>query len=281
MKRGNVLAAAWGLALAAVIGLFAVPVYAAEPPSDFNLQVTPSPLVTTVKPGIKTQQELKIRNASSGTENLKIELRSFKLDSQTGKVDLKDTISPDVASWVSFSAPKFSVPAGQWYAQQVIFNTPKEVGFSYSFAIIISRQTNATPVQGSRVINGSLAIFSLINVNRPDAKTSLRVIEFTSAKKLYEYLPATLNVTFRNSGNTIVQPYGTIFIQRDANSKKPLATLAVNDARGYILPGSTRKMSASWNDGFATYQPTQSADGSNSSQLNVDWEKLSHFRIGR
>ncbi|HSX31252.1 MAG TPA: hypothetical protein VLE99_05020, partial [Candidatus Saccharimonadales bacterium] len=36
--------------------------------TDFSLQVTPSPLVTTVKPGIKTQVQLRIRNGGNGSE---------------------------------------------------------------------------------------------------------------------------------------------------------------------------------------------------------------------
>src|SRR4029077_5175712 len=95
------------------------------------------------------------------------------------------------------------------------------------------------------------------------------------------YLPATLSVRFRNTGNTIVQPYGNIFVQRSANTKTPLATLAVNAANGYILPDTERTMSAQWNDGFAAYHSTLQPDGSTTEHLSVDWSKLSHFRIGR
>jgi hypothetical protein len=127
----------------------------------------------------------------------------------------------------------------------------------------------------------SLAVFSLINIDRPGAKSSLQVVQFTSSKRLYEYLPATLSIRFHNDGNTIVQPYGNLFIQRGATSKKPLAALVVNENKGYILPGTARTVTASWNDGFATYQTTAQADGSSKRHLNIDWSKLSHFRIGR
>src|SRR5580765_3508687 len=91
------------LLVALLLGVLAPVHSSAAVPSDFNLQVTPSPLVTTVKPGVKSQVELKIRNASSGTEQLKIEPRSFTFDSGTGKVNLQDTTIPDVAAWISFS----------------------------------------------------------------------------------------------------------------------------------------------------------------------------------
>jgi archaellum component FlaF (FlaF/FlaG flagellin family) len=123
-------------------------------------------------------------------------------------------------------------------------------------------------------------VFTLINVDRPGATSSLEVPAFSTSQHVYEYLPATFNVQFHNTGNTILQPYGNVFVQRTASSKTPLATLVVNETKGYILPGSTRTVSAQWNDGFATYQPV-ATDGSTRKHLQVDWSKLSHFRIGR
>src|SRR6185369_16774344 len=130
----------------------------------------------------------------------------------------------------------------------------KDAGFSYSFALVISRQSEPKPTAGGRLIKGSVAVFTLLNVDRPGAKSSLQVVSFSSSKRLYEYLPATLDIRFRNDGNTIVQPYGNIFVQRGNKDKTPLATLAVNDKRGYILPDTSRTVTAEWNEGFATYQ---------------------------
>jgi hypothetical protein len=172
------------------------------------------------------------------------------------------------------------VQAGQWFAEQITFNTPKEAGFSYSFALVISRQSTPKPTAGTRLIKGSVAVFSLANVDRPGATSNLKVMRFSSSKHLYEYLPATLEVRFKNTGNTIVQPYGNIFVQRGATAKTPLASLPVNETKGYILPGTERTVTADWNDGFAAYQTTKNS-GTESKHLSLDWSKLSHFRIGR
>jgi hypothetical protein len=251
------------------------------PTGDFNLQVSPSPLVTTVTPGEKSVSEIKIRNVSTDTEELQIAPRAFTFDSNTGKVNLEDTTLPPIASWISFSAPKFTVLSNQTYTEDLTIDVPKDAGFSYSFALVINRQNNPKPQGGTREINGSIAVFSLINVNRPGAQSTLKVVSFKSDKHLYEYLPATLSVRFNNAGNTIVQPFGNIFIQRTESSKKPLATLIVNKTQGYILPGTQRTFSASWNDGFATYQAVLQPDGSTKNHLGVNWSELSHFRFGR
>jgi hypothetical protein len=294
MNRGKLTSLGLGVALFVVVSAAPTPrahaatLPASAPtttsittdPSDFNLQITPSPLVVSVQPGVKTQVELKIRNGGSGTENLKIEPKDFTYNSSTGRVNLEDTTAASVASWISYSAPRFTVQPGQWFSEVISLNTPKDAGFSYSFALVISRQSNPKPIAGTRLIKGSVAVFSLINVNRPGAKSSLQVVEFSSSKHLYEYLPATLNVRFKNTGNTIVQPFGNVFVQRGANAKTSLATLTVNDAKGYILPGTERMFSTQWNDGFATYQSTLSG-GTTTKRLAIDWSKLSHFRIGR
>ncbi|MEJ0073274.1 MAG: hypothetical protein WDN27_04320 [Candidatus Saccharibacteria bacterium] len=252
-----------------------------DPPADFNLQVSPSPLVETVKPGQKTVSQLKIRNAGTGTEELQIAARSFTFDSDTGKVNLSDTAAPVIAGWITFSAPKFTVPSGQTFTESITLNIPADAGFSYSFALVVNRQNNPRPAGGTREVNGSVAVFSLINVDRPGATSNLKVVSFTTDKRLYEYLPTTLSVRFNNDGNTIIQPSGNIFIQRSATSKTPLATLPVNKTEGYILPSTQRTVSTSWDDDFVTYKATAQPDGTTRNHLSIDWSKLSHFRFGR
>ncbi|MEJ0073275.1 MAG: hypothetical protein WDN27_04325 [Candidatus Saccharibacteria bacterium] len=283
MKRGKLLLGALGaaLALTAAGQAAAAPAPAPSVPGDFNLQVSPSPLVTTIKPGQKSVSQLKIHNAGTGTEELQIAARSFTFNSDTGKVSLSDNTPPPIASWITFSATKFTVPSDQTYTEDITLNVPADAGFSYSFALVINRQNNPKPAGGTREINGSIAVFSLINVDRPGATSDLKVVSFTSDKRLYEYLPATLSVRFSNVGNTIVQPSGNIFIQRSASSKTPLATLTVNKTQGYILPGTQRTVTAGWNDGFATYQAVAQPDGTTKNHLAINWSDLSHFRFGR
>ena len=269
------------MASAARVVTPAAPVTPPAPTTDFNLQVTPSPLVTTIKPGEKTQVELKIHNGGTGVEYLKIEPRSFTLSNNSTSVNLLDTTPPDIASWMSFSQPKFTVQPGQWMSEMITFNVPKTAGFSYSFALIVNRQVDATPTAGSRVVKASLAVFTLLNVDRPDATSSLKVSGFTASKKVYEYLPAAFSVRFQNTGNTIAQPYGNIYVQRNPDSKTPIGSLIVNETRGYILPGTQRVITATWSDGFPAYQAAPNADGSTSQQLVWNWTKLSQLRIGR
>ncbi len=158
---------------------------------------------------------------------------------------------------------------------------PENAGFSYSFAFIISRKDTPQPVSSGRLIKGSLAVFSLININRPGSTRKLEIPKFTSSKRLYEYVPASFEIQFKNSGNSIVQPYGNIFVQRSSSNTTPLSTLKVNQAQAYILPGTTRTISTQWESGFPAYKSVVSSDGSQSRSLQWNWDNASDFRIGR
>lgn len=274
----------WGgvaFIFAVVVG--AAGVVAAQAPvqnSEFSLTVTPSPLVATVKPGQTTDMELKIRNAGTGVEELKIEPRKFTVDRTTGEVTLEDTTPPDIAQWVSFSAPTFKVKPGEWTTQKIRVALPKQSGFSYSLALIISRTKNPKSVEQGRLIKGSVAVFTLVNVDRPGAVRKLEVTDFNVSQTIYEYLPATFDISFRNTGNTIVQPAGNVFVQRGSADSHPIATLPVNEKRGYLLPDTPRTMNTQWDKGFPIFQTITDADGTQRTDLNWDLSKLMDFRIG-
>ena len=268
------------LSFVAALGLSLV-ANAQTPSSDFSLQVTPSPIVTTLKPGTTTTLELKVRNAGTGTESLKIEPRPFTVDNETGEVKLDDTASPEIASWVSYSSPKFTIKPGEWFTQKVTIALPKDTGFSYSLALVISRTNNPSTIEGSRLIKGSLAVFTLINVDRPGATRKLEVEKFSTSAGVYEYLPATVDIKFKNSGNTIVQPYGNVFIQQGSGDKTPIATLPVNNKGGYILPSNKRLLSTDWTNGFPMYQVSQDSSGTEKKTETWDWSQIANFRIGQ
>ena len=254
---------------------------AVDPPSDFSLQVSPSPLVATLKPGTTTTLELKIRNAGTGAETLKIESRKFSVNNETGQVSLDDTAPSEIAPWVQYSSPTFTVQPGEWFTQKIKVSLPKDTGFSYSLALIVSRTQNPQSTQSGRLIKGSVAVFTLINVDRPGATRKIEVEDLSMSAGVYEYLPATVAIRFKNSGNTIVEPYGNVFIQRGSEDMSPIATLPVNDKKGYILPGSERSLETEWTDGFPLVRTTINPDGSEQKQESWDWSQLSKLRIGQ
>lgn len=269
--------------MVAFVVVYAPQANAQSDQGNFSLQVTPSPLVISIKPGESSTSELKIRNTGNKIEYLKIEPKSFNIKNDTGDVTLSDNAPSDIANWVSFSAPTFSILPGEWFTERITFSLPKDSGFSYSFALVISRQNDkATAKPGISAIKGSVAVFTLIAVDRPGAKREVEIVSFESTRRVYEYLPAEFKTTLKNTGNTIVQPYGNIFIQRSKDDNVPISTLPVNEGKGYILPGSSRTLTTMWSAGFPSYVATKDAANSKENKkLKWNWNDVANFRFGR
>jgi archaellum component FlaF (FlaF/FlaG flagellin family) len=275
----------FGIGLAAVfmaVSVLAVvgTVYAANDDQQFSIQVAPSPLVATLEPGESKSLELKVRNAGNATEQLKAEFQAFKV-SDSGEVQMLNDQPKEIQGWISFSDPKFTVRAGEWFTEHLRINTPKDAGFSYSFAIVISRADPVGPKPGQEAFQGSVAVFALLSIDRPGATRAFSVEQFGSDKRVYQYLPSNFTFKLKNTGNTIVQPQGNIFIQRTSSSAKPISILSLNEKGSYILPGTSRTLTASWSDGFPSYQLQKSADNVDpKNKLVWDWGKAQHFRFG-
>lgn len=254
---------------------------ASIPSSDFSLEVSPSPLVADVKPGQKRVLDLKIRNASFAREDLKIEVRSFTIAHPSEQITISTTTPPDLASWVSFSSPSFSVDPAEWYTQKVTINLPEQAGFSYPFVLVVSRQNDPSKTAGGASIKGSIAVFALINIDRPGATRKLELEHIKTDQNIYEFLPSKISVKLKNTGNSIVQPYGNIYVERPGQTASPLTVLPVNDTRSYMLPGSSKELTATWSDGFPVYAETTGKDGKTSRELQWNWANLANIRFGQ
>ena len=258
------------------------PAHAAETPtSGLSIQVTPSPLVATVKPGETAHLELKIRNTAATADTLTIQPRSFHIDNATGEVKLEEATPPTFEKWLTFSEPILKLQPGEIKTEKLSIAVPKDAGFSYSFAIMIKRTEAKTDPTAGRQIQGSVAVFTLLNVDRPGATRKVELVDVTTTQFIYELLPVTIKMRFKNTGNTIAQPYGNVFIQRESTDTKPIDTLPVNSARGYLLPGTERVLNADWKNGFAVYQTVTDGSGKQTQKLVRDPNKLGDFRFGK
>ena len=259
----------------------AAPGLTPAPDTGLALQVSPSPLVVSTKPGEQKTVEIKIYNAGTSSENLKIGLQAFKVDRNNSKVTLEPNMPVEVASWVTFADPNFSIKPGERFTERVTINVPATAGFNYNFALIINRQVPTKAAVGQSAIQGSVAIFTLLDVNRPGANRKLTITSLNTDRRIYEYLPAKLTVQMRNDGNTLLLPGGNAFIQRQSDSAKPISVLGINPGSLYLLPGVQREYFVNWTDGLPAYVTNQEAVNT-APQQHLEWNwRNSHFRIGR
>lgn len=245
----------------------------------FVLQVSPSPIISTVRPGVTNSNEFQIRNSGTKKEELKIELRKFKVDEDNGQIELTEELPKEVSDWVKISNPIVSIEPGTSFTETMITSPPADVGFSYSFAVVISRNKEPITTPGKTALKGSIAIFTLLTVDRPGAVRKFDISEFSANRRVYEFLPVNFQIKLKNTGNTIVLPYGNVYIQKSENDNKPISVLKVNDTASYLLPGVTRVYPTMWVDGFPVYQT--SSDGLKNTKLGWDWSKAQNFRFGK
>jgi hypothetical protein len=242
----------------------------------FNIQVSPSPLVVQLTPGHAQTASVTVRNLSNHSETLLPRLNGFTLDPKNEKIDLTPSVPLGLGEWVSFKQSSLTIAPGGSQLLDVVFNTPDNVGFSYSLAITLTPADKLTANSGANY-EASVAIFNLININRPDAKRELSIESFTADKSRYEYLPANFNLVVKNRGNVIDQPAGTIFIQREFGDNEPIASIPLNAANRYILPDTSRTLSSEWADGFPRYV----TDGASKPKLEREWRNVGKLRIGK
>lgn len=248
----------------------------ARPP--LSLMTSPLPLNVVTKPGQTVTADIRVKNNSTRPEVLKVELLKFGASGDTGRPQIQERDPNDVYfDWVSFSETNFRAEPNVWKTIKMTINAPKEAAFGYYFAVLFSRANPDKPTTGTSGVEGGVASLVLLNVDAPGAKREAKVAELVASQKVYEFLPAKFTVKLRNSGNIHVSPVGNVFLKQ---GNKQVATLAFNDERGNILPGTNRKFDITWDKGFPVYEEKKEGSETKKS-LRWDFNELQNFRIGK
>lgn len=254
----------------------------------FNLTASPLPISLKTTPGKSINNSLRVQNSGTSPVNIKVSLLKFKANGTNGQPELLKRGPGDAYfDWVSFNRTNFTAQPGEWNEVVMTISPPKEAAFGYYYAVVFgldSPEAPTTPVTGR--LHGATATLVLLDVQAPGEKRVLEATSFTATKKLYEYLPASFNVTVRNTGNVHAVPTGDIFVSRDR--KHNLAVLPVNPNAGNILPNSSRVFKVDWSDGFPVYEIKRIGDqivsdkkGNPVQKLQWEFSDTNKFRFGR
>lgn len=256
-----------------------------------HLLLSPSVIDLVTEPGKSITTQIKVQNEGTAPENLQMGLLKFKADGTNGQSVLMDReAGDDFFDWITFSEDKLIVNPGEWKSVTVTFNPPSNASLGYYYAFTVSRVSEVRPAaNGAKQtsISGMPAILALVEVKVPNEKRELSITEFTTDKKLYEYLPTSFKVTVKNSGNVHLIPSGSIFVDK-GGSGVDAANIDINPSGGNILPNSIRVYEAQWEEGFPAYSYKMNgdkraldADGNPVKILNWDFNKISKIRIGK
>jgi hypothetical protein len=260
-----------------------------NPEGSFNLAITPLPLVLEAKPGTSITTEVKVNNGNSVSEQVKISVMKFGAEGEDGTPKLMDIEEGDAfAEWISFSEDKFTAEPNVWKTIKVTIDVPQSAAFGYYYAIVFSRDNAEAQIEANKAnLLGAVAGLLLLDVQAPGAEREAKLVEFSTPRRMYEFLPTEFTVRMQNAGNVHVAPRGNIFISRGSSNNK-ISLLEVNLAKGYILPNTFRKFTSQWEDGTPVYK-LQTADGKavlnsdGKQQTFLDWSgfNLSKVRFGK
>jgi len=274
------------LLLAAVLvsALFVPRAFGQSNAGGFNLSTTPVVANLETKPGVSTSTKIQVKNNNLTTEHIKVNLLRFTSNNQDGAPEL---IEPDqndeFVKWVKFSETKFDAEPNVWKTIDLTISPPQSAAFGYYYAVVFSRDDN-TPQNKVTNLNASVAIPILLDVNAPGEVRKADITAFKSNKSMFEFLPATFTVTMKNSGNTHVAPRGNVFITKGGKS---VGMLEVNQAKGNILPKTSREFSADWADSTPVYKLNEVdgkvvlKDGKQTHKLDWSNFNLSKMRFGK
>jgi hypothetical protein len=245
-------------------------------PAGLRLVTSPLPINLSTAPGTSISTEIKVKNAGTQEERLKISVMKFKAYQDSGQPALMDPEpGDDFLRWLSLSEPEFTVAPNEWRTVQATFQVPESAAFSYYYALVISR-ANEQPAQNQQtVLQGGTAILVLLEAKVPGAKREVMVKEFSVDRGFYEFLPATFRIGMENTGNVHLAPRGNIFISQ-------------NGEKGNVLPESTRTFETLWEDGFPVYKnkitdgnTERDAEGNIVKKLTWNWNDASKLRFGK
>lgn len=214
-----------------------------------ELVMSPLPINLMTEPGKTVSTELRIKQAGPDTEKLKVSLMKFGAFGDEGKPQILERgPGDDYFDWVKFDRPTFDAPSNEWQTIKMTINVPKVAAFGYYYAVVFTRVGDDTRKTGNvNSIAGGTAMLVLLDAHVPNAKRQLELVSLKSLHRVYEFLPSSFEVKFKNTGNVHVVPHGDVFIMR---GKKHISTLPINAAQGNILPTSNRIFPIEWSDGF-------------------------------
>lgn len=259
----------------------------AQGQTGLNLTISPTVLDLTANPGDTLKEKFRVRNNGSSPVDLVILVDKLDPHARNGEVvPIKPDPNDPSISWISFETATITAKPKEWIDIPFTIAVPKTASFGYYYAFRIGPGKASTQqnVPGTQLL-GQIVLPVLLNVQANNAKAELKLISFTTNAFLNEYLPVTFQTTFTNSGNIHIKPSGTIFVRLSDGTS---TALDVNPGSGTILPGGKRTYETNWTDGFLVQQviledgsPKLDKNGKPMYQLTINWDRLTHFRIGK
>lgn len=259
----------------------------AQTTQGVDLTISPPVIELNVKPGEKIKEKFRIRNNLGSPVNLGVSIKKLSSDNVSGEpVPAESAPSDDFISWLNLDSSNFAVLPKEWKEVNFTIDVPKTAAYGYYYVLRIGPSEDPKLTSTGAKIKGEVLVIVLLNVKKDGAIAKGKIVEFKPNTLIGEYLPVDFNVKVKNQGNVHIKPRGNIFIR--SFHQQDVAILDVNSGLSTVLPGGTRTFTTSWVDGFIVRVPIVENDkpkldrnGNPQTKIQINWNKLTHFRIGK
>lgn len=254
------LSAKVGLTLAALLLISGVAVAAAQsapaqPKS--GLAISPPTFELSANAGDTLKNSIRVDNISAEPLEVSVDTRNFTALGEEGGINLSEEEGQySLASWISVKPGKVTIPVGESKVFDYTIAVPANASPGGRFGSIVFK-TALKPLTGQSGVAIGQEVGALVFLKiAGQVNEKAEIASFGAKSGLHERGPVGFDIRVKNTGNVQVKPRGTITIS-NAFGKK-VATVRVDEKN--VLPGSIRKLSADWNNGwlFGKYNATLS-----------------------
>ena len=286
MKRKTIYIASFSLLIASCF-LFIAKGFAQSTPQGLDLTVSPPVLELNAKPGDKISEKFRVRNNQTAPVDLTIQIKKLAASGFDGEpVPSDGDESDEFLQWVTLNPTSFTALPDEWQDVNFTIEIPDSAAYGYYYVFRIAPTKDVELSGSGSKIKGEILIVTLLNVRKEGAKAEGQLVEFKPNRFVSEYLPVEFTARVENKGNVHIKPRGNIFIR--GARQKDIAILEINDGLASVLPGGKRAFTSSWTDGFIVREPVIEdgipklhENGMPVSKISINWNKLTHFRMGK
>ena len=213
-----------------------------------GLTISPPIFELTLRSGETSSQTIKITNPTEKLMEVYPVVMNFKAKGEGGEPDFYSASEEEakfsLAHWIKFNQTKLALTPEQMVEFKYQIAVPKDAEPGGHYGVVFFATEPPTPEEDISQVAIASMIGSLVLVKVPGAIIEKGFLEEFSAKKFYFKLPVDFAIKIANLGNVHFKPQGEITIKNWRG--KEIDQVTANEARGNVLPDSTRKFEEKW-----------------------------------
>ena len=173
-----------------------------------SLEVSPPTQEVSVDPGRTITVKAKLRNNTPKSLPITAKVEDFTAQGEEGQVELRSNSKWSVSSWAQLSPSKFNLSGGEEQEVTATISVPADAAGGRYGSFVFSVDTESAPNSAS--VSQQIASLFLLRISG-DVNETLRLDSF-KAPAFSEFGPVPLSLTFANTGNVHVKPFGVISV---------------------------------------------------------------------